>query len=282
MFDKSPNNLPVPSFLRLVTGIECCVVFTAAFLLFFLPDFAETVWAWSIPPFNARFVGAIYFAAYIPLILFWLHPRWTPGRLVLWLIFVFTSLIMVAMLIHWDSFLWERPATYIVFWPLYIFLPVNSAIFLYQSRGVEISNAADLSRSWQIILKAFALLTGAYGLALLFIPELLTRFWPWNVDAFHARIYASAFVTPAVGAWIVASRRSAASEILIIGLNLLAGGILPILGILMANTSVPPERQIDFNNPGTWVFLLIFLMTGIMGIMQIMLAFQNSNKLENK
>jgi len=45
---------------------------------------------------------------------------------------------------------------------------------------------------------------------------------------------------------------------------------------------VPPERQIDFNNPGTWVFLLIFLMTGIMGIMQIMLAFQNSNKLENK
>lgn len=282
MFDKSPENPAIPSYLRFVTAVECCVVFTAAFILFFLPAFSESVWSWAIPPFNARFVGAVYFAAYIPLILFWLNPRWTPGRLVLWMIFVFTALIMIAMFLHVDSFAWDRPATFLVFWPLYIFLPINSAIFLYKFRNVELKIQDDLSPTWKTILKLFALLTGIYGIGLFFAPETLTRFWPWPVDAFHARIYASAFVTPAVGAWILSGRRGAASEYLTFGLNLLAGGILPILGTLLTHLNVPPERQVDFGSLGTWIFFLFFLATGVLGALQVRLAFQTKNKMENK
>jgi hypothetical protein len=281
MFDKSPENQAIPSFLRLVIAVECCVVFTAAFLLFFLPGFSASVWAWTIPPFNARFVGAVYFAAYIPLIIFWLNPRWTPGKLVLWMIFVFTGLIMLAMFIHWDSFAWDRPATFLVFWSLYIFLPINSAVFLYKFRSIEVANAKDISSTWKTALKIFALLTGAYGLGLLITPESLTGFWPWPVDAFHARIYASAFVTPAVGAWILSGRRGAASEYLTFGLNLLAGGILPILGTLITNLTVPMDRRVDLGSAGAMVFFLFFAITGILGAMQIRLAFQNSNKTEN-
>jgi hypothetical protein len=282
VFDKSPENQAIPSFLRFVIAVECCVVFTAAFLLFFLPGFSANVWAWTIPPFNARFVGAVYFAAYVPLILFWLNPRWTPGRLVLWMIFVFTALIMLAMFIHWDSFAWDRPATFLVFWPLYIFLPINSAVFLYKFRNVELKITANLSPVWQIILKTFALLTGLYGIGLFFAPETLTRFWPWPVDAFHARIYASAFITPAAGAWILSIRRGAVSEYFTFGLNLLAGGILPILGMLITHLNAPPERQVDFGSIGTWSFFLFFLATGVLGALQVRLAFQTSNKTEKK
>ncbi|HUG34203.1 MAG TPA: hypothetical protein VMJ90_05500, partial [Anaerolineales bacterium] len=125
------------------------------------------------------------------------------------------------------------------------------------------------------VLTAFSLLSGLYGLGLFVTPELLTAFWPWDVDAFHARIYASAFVTPAVGAWILSRRRGSASEHLTFGLNLIAGGILPILGILWTNATVPADRQIQYDL-GAWIFFAIFLFTAILGIGQIVLAMRKS------
>lgn len=280
MFDATPNNPRISTFLRFVIAIECGVVLMGAVLLYLFPKLAEQLWAWSIPPFNSRFVGAIYFAAYVPLLIFWFNPRWTPGRFILWLIFVFTTLVMLVMFVHWQSFAWDRLSTYLIFWPLYIFLPINSAVFLVRSREIQISSPVTMPTLWKFILLSIAVVGTGYGLGLLIAPEALTGFWPWNVDAFHGRIYASAFLTPAAGAWILLRRQSAASEYLTFGLNLLTGGFLPALGILLTNLSVPPERQIDYNAPGTWIFFGLFLFTGVLGAIQIALAFQKSNKLE--
>lgn len=282
MFDHSPDNPRIPAYLRFVTAIECCVVFMAASLLFFFPALAEKMWAWAIPPFNARFVGAIYSAAYLPLLIFWYSSRWTPGRLVLLMIFVFTSLIMGVMIFHWDSFAWDRLSTFLIFWPLYFFLPINSIIFLIRSRTIPLPSPVEMPSIWRIILTIFAISGFVYGIGLLFAPEVLTRFWPWHVDAFHGRIYASAFITPAAGAWVLSRKGGARSEYLTFGLNLLAGGILPAIGTLMTNISSPPDRQIAFDALGTWMFFMLFFLTGILGAIQLVLVFQKSNKLENK
>ena len=278
MLDRSADNPPVPSFLRWVLAVECSVVFVAGVLLFFLPGLASELWAWSIPPFNSRFVGAVYLAAYLPLILFWLVPRWIPGRLTLWMILTFTGMILIAMLIHWDDFAWSRPSTFLVYWPLYIFLPINSAIFLWKSYGYGTAKGYDGSALLRLVFWIFAGLGGIYGLGLLIAPEPLTRFWPWPVDAFHGRMYAAAFGTPAVAAWILSFRSRSAVEYLSMGLNLIAGGFLPILGTLWTNTQVPVERQIDFSSPGTWIFFIFFFVTGILGIVLISSAAQLSKK----
>jgi hypothetical protein len=276
MFDRSADNPPVPPFLRLVLAVECSVVFAAGVLLFFLPGLASALWAWSIPPFNSRFVGAVYLSAYLPLILFWFVPRWKPGRLTLWMILTFTTLILVAMIIHREAFEWSRPATFLVFWPLYIFLPINSAIFLYRSNGAGVADGYDGPAPLRIALLSFALLSGTYGLGLLIAPEALTRFWPWDVDAFHARMYAAAFVTPAVAAWILSFRCRFASEYLSMGLNLVAGGFLPVLGTLWTNTSVAAERQVNFGSAGAWIYFMFFFLTGIFGIVLVNSAIQLS------
>ena len=282
MFDRSENNPRIPAFLRFVVLVECGVVLAAALLLFLFPDLAKTLWAWDIPPFNARFIGAIYFAAYIPLVIFWFNPYWTPGRLILWMIFVFTFLIMIVMIFHVDAFAWDRPATYLVFWPLYFFLPVNSAVFLFLSRKVSVANPVNMPSFWQMFLAFFAIFAAGYGIGILIAPETLTRFWPWSVDAFHGRIYASAFITPAISAWILSRRGGARSEYFIFGLNLLTGGILPIIGTLLTNINMPPDRQINFDAFGTWLFFLLFIVAGVLGVIQITLAFHKSNQMENK
>ena len=278
MFDRSESNPPVPSFLRLVLGAECSVVFVAGVLLFFLPGLAANLWAWTIPPFNSRFVGAVYLAAYLPLVLFWLVPRWKPGRLTLWMILTFTTLILITMIVHRDAFEWSRPATFLVYWPLYVFLPINSVVFLYRSGGAGVANGYDGPPLLRTVLLVFSLLGGAYGLGLFVAPEALTRFWPWHVDAFHARMYAAAFVTPAVAAWILSFRRRFASEYLSMGLNLILGGLLPILGTLWTSLSLPPERQVNFASAGTWIYFGIFLLTGILGIVLVNEALQLSKR----
>lgn len=277
MFDRSDANPLVPSFLRRVVAVECSVVFVAGILLFFLPGIASNLWAWTVPPFNSRFVGAIYLTAYIPLIIFWFVPRWSPGRLTLWMILTFTALVMITMFIHRDIFQWDRLAAFI-FWPLYIFLPINAAIFLLRSKPVESTQGYDGPTALRMILLIFAFLGAAYGLGLLLAPEALTGFWPWRVDAFHGRMYAAAFATPAVAAWILSSTRAHAIEYLSFGLNLVAGGFLPVLGTLWTNIQVPAERQINFNSTGTWMFMIFFLLTGIVGIVLTVMAVRLANK----
>jgi hypothetical protein len=271
VFDRSPDNPAVPPFLRLVIAVECSVVFVAGILLFFLPGLASELWAWTIPPFNSRFVGAVYLAAYIPLILFWFVPRWIPGRLTLWMILTFTTLVMIAMLLHREVFQWDRLATFI-FWPLYVFLPFNSAFFLWRSKEARDAKGFDESSALRIVLLLFALLGAAYGLGLLVAPESLTRFWPWRVDAFHGRMYAAAFVTPAVTVWILSSRPQQAANYLSVGLNLIAGGFLPVLGTLWTNAQVPAGRQVNFASAGTWTFLGLFVLTGILGVVVVAAA----------
>ncbi|MBC7878500.1 MAG: hypothetical protein H7Y59_15120 [Anaerolineales bacterium] len=266
MFDTSEKNPTIPSYLYWITWVECSVVFMAAVLLFFLPGVAQNLWAWEIPPYNSRFVGTIYFSAYIPLIILWVTKRWSPGRLILWMIFVFTASVMLVMFIHWESFAWSRMATYLVFWPLYIFLPINSALHLYWYRNVEAPPATQMPASWRSLLFGMALLLTAYGLGLLIAPESLTRFWPWPVDAFHGQMYASAFLTPAVGCWWLAYYGETPAEDLVIGLNLLSAGFLTITGILLTSVAAPAERQVDLLAPGVWAFIFMFAFSGVVGL----------------
>jgi hypothetical protein len=220
-------NPRVPSFLRAVTWVECGVVASAALLLLSTPHQGGTdIWAWITPPLNARYVGVIYLGALVPLVAFAVSGRWSPGRIVLWMIFVFTAAIMVVMLAYAGRFEWARVATW-VFWPLYVFLPVNSAVYLWRLRGLRVPEPLIHLRG---PLTALAVVFGGYGLALLLIPATATDFWPWPVDDFHARIYAATYLTPAAGAWVVRNGATP-EELRTLGLTQIVFGVAATIAV---------------------------------------------------
>jgi len=256
-------NPPVPQFLRLVTWVECGVVFAAAAVLFFAPALGRDIWAWSAAPFNARYIGAIYFAALLPLVVFAWSGRWSPGRVVLWMIFTFTTTIMLAMWVHLDRFEWSRPATW-AFWFLYLFLPVNSAAFMVRLRGLPVAHGGRIAAAQDTMVLVIAAALALYGAALLLVPQAATSFWPWPVDAFHGRIYAATFITPAVGAALI-RREGSASEYRCVGATLMTLGVLSIVAIAWTSAVVAPERKVDYARLGTWAFIALNVLTVVAG-----------------
>jgi len=246
-------NPRAPTFLLAVTRLECVVVFTAVALLFLAPARGgEDIWAWITPAFNARYIGAVYLAALVPLVTFALSGRWSPGRLVVWMILVFTGSIMVVMLGYADRFEWDRLFAW-VFWALYIFLPFNAAYFLWSLRELPVAGRVPTATPWRLALTGLALALGAYGIALLAVPESATDFWPWPVDAFHGRIYAATFLAPAVGVWLVRQKGSPA-EYQTVAFTLLALGVASILAVVLTSSNAPSIARVDYGELGTWAF----------------------------
>jgi hypothetical protein len=231
--------------LRVFTLIEVAVVGVAAFALLVLPEFAAGEWPWELTPFNTTFLGGVYLSAWIPLVLLALQPRWSPARLVVTMIFTFTLVVLVASLWHADRFDWERWSN-AVWWPLYVALPINSAIHLWLYRRLRPAAATPTGRAWRAVLLGLAAVLGAYGAWQLVAPESASAWWPWPVDDFHGRVYSAAFFT-GMAACLVVAREASPLERGAVALMIATLAVVAAAGIAVRDASLD---RIDWSAPG--------------------------------
>jgi hypothetical protein len=229
------------------------VLAVAWIIPFFFPDTALEELPWDSGPFNIRFIGAVYLACLMAVLVSLSAFRWSPGRVILPMVSVFTGLILVVSLLYTDRFDSAKLGTWIWF-VLYVIVPL-SAIYVYlRFRSLPPADPSPTPAAWRTGLLLSAAVFGAYGIALLAAPETFTDFWPWEVDAFHGRLYSAIFITVAVAALAI-SRVAAPIELLLVGLTFLMGGAFSILGLVIVDGS---EGTVDWSALGTWVWIGAF------------------------
>ncbi|ESW64388.1 hypothetical protein X769_17025 [Mesorhizobium sp. LSJC268A00] len=260
------DNPPFPAALRLFSAGVIIVLIVGAGL-FFAPALVKPRWPWAVTPFNARFLGGFYTAemAVMAALLVW--NRWSPGRLVLVMAFIFTVIVSAASFINLGYFNFERKAPWLWFL-VYLASAAVSGLFLWRARARPSAKGVILNPAWRAYLPVEMTILGAYGVGLLLFPLTFGGFWPWPIDAFHAQVYSAIFLAGAGGTYLV-WRSAPREELLVLGLAQFLVGLLAVLGLFITDAAV---HRIDWTAAGTLCWLALFGWIGISGILKLCAA----------
>ena len=255
------ENPEITRLFLLVTAVESFVLLIAGGGLLLFPSVMGPLWPWEVAPFNALLLGSIYSASLVATAMTVHFRRWSPARIVAPMIFLFTAIVLLVSLANIDRFDVGHYSTWLWFL-LYIGIPVNAGYYMWPERHRKAYSPYPLASPWREILLAPVVLLGAYGLGLLIAPDAFSSFWPWPIDTFHGRMYSVAYLTPALGA-VLLWRTAAMAETLTLGLTLIAGGITPIIGLVIVDNKVD---KVDWAAPGTWLWLGTFAILFLAGV----------------
>jgi hypothetical protein len=258
----SARDFPIASALRWVTIAESVILGVAGVGLLVAPDLLTPFWPWTLTPFTARALGAVYLAAFVVTGSLALRPWWSPARIVDPMVATFTIIITALSVVGIDRLQnWPWTGVWLV---VYLAAVVAAVWYLWSYRGLPPAPTARPPRPLlRSALIAQAVLLGAYGAALLVVGATATGFWPWPVDDFHARIYSAAFITPAVGAAILA-RTGTMLEDRTLGASQLVSGVAAIVGAIVVDADV---HRVDWGLPGTWGWVAMCVGIAAVGLL---------------
>ncbi len=186
---------PIPRWLRaffLVVTVQAFLVTPALFQ----PSLINIVEPWPASPLNARFIGALYTALGIGVLLCLGARAFREVRLILIGIGVATGVLLVISLARLQAFglgelaLHQFPTMWILF---YIIDPLVVVYTLWRFRDSDPAGGgrSDLWPLWT----AEAALLGLVALVLLVAPPLAMRLWPWALTEPLSQLYSGHFLT---------------------------------------------------------------------------------------
>src|SRR5690606_35057698 len=116
---------PISRLLWLVTAFESAVLGVVGGGLFFLTEPLGQELTWELTPFNARFLGAVYLASLLSTLLLVVANRWSPARVVVPMIFLFTTIVLAVSVLNLSRFTGPLFAT-VLWFLLYVGIPLNA------------------------------------------------------------------------------------------------------------------------------------------------------------
>ena len=179
------------------------MVLLAGVPLFIGSEQTDQYFAWTIrPPLTAAVLGALYWSA-VPFVFLSAREReWANARLAVPGVLVFTTLGLLATVLHADRFHFTSPVfvARAVAWAwlaIYVLVPPITAILLVsqlrRARG-DPARSRPLPRLFTYIVAAQGAVMLLAGATLFLAPEAAGARWPWDLTPLTSR---------AIGAWLV-------------------------------------------------------------------------------
>ena len=237
------------------------LVFLAGIQLSLLTEQTAVYFAWTIaPPFTAAFLGAAYWAAVPVEVIAARQVFWARARAAIPGIWLFTTLTLVATLLHFDRFHFSSPdpiprAAAWLWLGIYTAVPVAMLLVVVlqlRSPGGDPDRSKTLPAWLRIAFIAIGGGMMAVGVVLFAAPAAIIPVWPWALTALTAR---------AIGAWFL-------------GIGLASffaywendfarirpvGGGYTFFAILQLVALARYPGELDWTNAAAWVYLALLI-----------------------
>lgn len=267
---QSSDLRPVTNSMRWMLLIASGLVFTVGIQLYMLTEQTERYFAWTInPPLTAAFLGAGYWASFAMEFLASRKRFWAHARIAVPAVLIFTTLTLIATLLHLDRFhlndpnLVTRVAAWVWLAVYAIVPPVMAVLLVLQLRvpGYDPPRQAPLPRWIHLILRLHAVVMLPLGAALFLAPQAAAPLWPWMLTPLTAR---------AVGAWLLALGVAAAHSSVENDWQRvhIATISYTVLGFFQLLALARYPQIVDWTMPAAWiyvVFLVSILLVGLYG-----------------
>jgi hypothetical protein len=257
--------------MRRLLLIASILVLLIGITLVFLPRRTDTYFSWTVsPPITAAFLGSAYWSSFLLELFSSRKKLWARTRIAVPAVLLFTTLTLVATLIHLDKFhiglqfeLITQVGTWV--WLLvYASVPIAMTILLIRQLRVPGGDPPirlPISKGMRTILALQALVMIGLGIALFIAPGPIGElFWPWKLSALTGR---------AIGAWLIGIGTAAAHmgyekdwwRVEAGALSFWVFGALQLVTLVRFATDRNPEGELvlDWSDPLTWIYLLFLI-----------------------
>lgn len=245
-------------FLYLATALT----FLAGVQLFLLSEQTDRFFAWTInPPLTAAWLGATFWASAVIVFLASRQPVFAklrpsmPGGL------LFVWLMLGATVLHLDRFHLDQ-LTGVVWVAVYFVVPPALTVILwrqFRAPGGDPPRTAPLPGWLRLAFGLYAVLILLLGAGLYLMPQQTAALWPWTLTPLTAR---------ATAAWLIPLGVIAAQIIWEndfgrVQATMMGAIVFAILHFLVV---VRYASVFTWNNPASWLYLLILVATLVVGI----------------
>lgn len=269
---------PTTPAMRLLLLVASILVLIIGLPMYLAPTRTDLLFSWTVnPPMTAAFLGSGYLAAFVIELSSAREASWERARISVPAVLVFTTMTLIATLLHLDKFHFgsEFPAitqfvTY-VWLVVYALVPVIMAVLLLlqvRQIGTDRARIAPMPAWSQTIYFLQGLVLLLVGASLFFFPGAMKDMtWPWALSALTAR---------AIGAWclgngvlfvhIAIERDYWRVKNALLALFIYATLLVVSFGRLADDLSASGERILDQTDPMLYAYLAfvisILIMTG--------------------
>ena len=195
---------PVSRATKLLLAVFVALTALATNQLYVLTEHTDAWFAWTIrPPLTAAFLGGGYGAGFLMVLLALRTHAWAHARVPVVTVLVFSTLTLVATLLHRDRFHFAADgavARFAAWFWLAVYVVVPVALVLLAVRQQRMPGA-DPERRQPLPTWLAAVLVGqgaamlVVGVILFASPDRSATLWPWTLTPLTARV---------VAAWLVA------------------------------------------------------------------------------
>ena len=265
------HNAPIepltPAMKRILLAASA-LVFLAGFQLFVLTEHTDLYFAWTIqPPLTAAFLGAGYFASFLLEFLASRENEWCRGRIAVPAVFIFTTLTLVATLLHADRFQFTsvQPfARFAAWFWLAIYGLVPPAMLIawvrqWRVQGRDSNRTTPLKSVVRTVLGIESIILLVVGVGLFATVNPLVSLWPWKLTPLTSQ---------AVGAWLIGTGVFTFHSVLENDFKRVKAGLVSYaaLGFLQLIALARYPTNVDWMRPNVWIYLLFTLSVLLVGI----------------